>query len=747
VAPRKATGSLHTSDRPGVMESATAGAEPGPKQVAATTTRVMTAIRAVAKPSLYRSARIALGAKAGGYPCPMREFRATDQYAPLGDQARAIGEIAASVGAGNRFQTILGATGTGKTATMAWTIEKLQRPALVIAHNKTLAAQLCNEFREFFPENAVEYFVSYYDYYQPEAYVPQADLYIEKDSSQNDDIARLRLSATSSLMTRRDVVVVASVSCIYGLGSPEEWRERVLILETGQEFDRDEVLRKLIESQYVRNDTVLGRGRFRVKGDVVEIQPANIETAYRISFFGDEVEQITHFDPMTGEVYAKLDNLVVWPATEYVTSKPTIERAVDELRAELEEQVARFEGDGRMLEAHRIRQRTEYDLEMMKELGFCSGIENYSRVLEGRPPGSHPFTLIDYFPDDLVIFVDESHQTVPQLGGMYEGDRSRKQTLVDYGFRLPSALDNRPLRFDEFLGKVPQLVFVSATPGAFELTRSKVVAEQLIRPTGVVDPEVELRPTKNQIDDLLNEIRRREEASERVLVTTLTKKMSEDLTDYLLEAGVKARYLHSEIDTLDRIAIIRELRLGEYDVLVGVNLLREGLDLPEVSLVAVLDADKEGFLRGKTALVQTTGRAARNVNGKVILYADKRTEAIIGAMEETNRRRAYQIAYNEEHGIVPQTIVKGVSDIAELLALESPHVPRSRRRRGKTEVEGMAPDELEKLVVTLEEEMYLAAEELRFEYAAKLRDEIKELRRELMALGQFAAEPTPQPTA
>ncbi len=663
----------------------------------------------------------------------MRQFRATDQYAPMGDQPSAIEEIAASVAEGNRFQTILGATGTGKTATMAWTIEKLQRPALVIAHNKTLAAQLCNEFREFFPENAVEYFVSYYDYFQPEAYIPQADLYIEKDSSQNDDIARLRLSATSSLLTRRDVVVVASVSCIYGLGSPEEWRERVLMLEVGEEHDRDEVLRKLIESQYVRNDTVLGRGRFRVKGDLVEIQPANVETAYRVSFFGDEVEQITHFDPLTGEVYARLDNLVIWPATEYVTSKPTIERAVDELRAELEQQVAKFETAGQMLEAHRIRQRTEYDLEMMKELGFCSGIENYSRALEGRPVGSHPFTLIDYFPDDFVCFVDESHQTVPQLGGMYEGDRSRKQTLIDYGFRLPSALDNRPLRFDEFLGKVKQLVFVSATPGPFELSRSKVIAEQLIRPTGIVDPEVELRPTKNQIDDLLNEIRRREEVGERTLVTTLTKKMSEDLTDYLLEAGVRARYLHSEIDTLDRIAIIRELRLGEYDVLVGVNLLREGLDLPEVSLVAVLDADKEGFLRGKTALIQTTGRAARNTAGKVLLYADKRTEAIIGAMEETNRRRAYQVAYNEEHGITPQTIVKGVSDIAELLSLESPHVPSSRRRRGKADVEGMAPDELEKLLITLEEEMYLAAEELRFEYAAKLRDEIKELRRELMA--------------
>jgi len=666
----------------------------------------------------------------------MQAFRSTEQYAPMGDQPRAIEEIAASVSDGNRFQTLLGATGTGKTATMAWTIEKIQRPALVIAHNKTLAAQLCNEFREFFPENAVEYFVSYYDYYQPEAYIPQADLYIEKDSSQNDDIARLRLSATSSLLTRRDVVVVASVSCIYGLGSPEEWRERVLILEVGEVHDRDEVLRKLIESQYVRNDTVLGRGRFRVKGDVMEIQPANQETAYRVSFFGDDVEQITHFDPLTGEVYARLDNLVIWPATEYVTSKPTIDRAIDDIRAELEQQVAKFEAEDRMLEAHRIRQRTEYDMEMLKELGFTSGIENYSRILEGRAPGTHPFTLIDYFPDDFVVFVDESHQTVPQLGGMYEGDRSRKQTLIDYGFRLPSALDNRPLRFDEFLSKVNQLVFVSATPGPFELSRSKVISQQLIRPTGIVDPEVELRPTKNQIDDLLNEIRHREEAGERTLITTLTKKMAEDLTDYLLEAGVRARYLHSEINTLDRIGIIRELRLGEYDVLVGVNLLREGLDLPEVSLVAVLDADKEGFLRGKTALIQTTGRAARNTAGKVLLYADKRTEAIIGAMEETNRRREYQIAYNEEHGITPQTIVKGVSDIAELLSLESPHVPSSRRRRGKAQVEGMTGEELEKLVITLEEEMYLAAEELRFEYAAKLRDEIKELRRELQAFAQ-----------
>ncbi|HYT51479.1 MAG TPA: excinuclease ABC subunit UvrB [Gaiellaceae bacterium] len=662
----------------------------------------------------------------------MAEFKTSDAYQPTGDQPQAIATLSEALSAGERYQTLLGATGTGKTATMAWIIEEVGRPTLLIAHNKTLAAQLCNELREFFPNNAVEYFVSYYDYYQPEAYVPQADLYIEKDSSQNDDIARLRLAATSSLFTRRDVVVVASVSCIYGLGSPEEWRDRVLILTVGEEHDRDLALRKLIDSQYVRNDSVLGRGRFRVKGDVVEVQPANSETAYRISFFGDEVEQISHFDPLTGEIYTHLDNVAIWPATEYVTSKPTIERAVDEIRHELEQQVRQFESENRLLEAHRIRQRTEYDLEMLKELGFCNGIENYSRILEGRAPGTHPFTLLDYFPQDFVVFVDESHQTVPQLGGMYEGDRSRKQTLVDYGFRLPSALDNRPLRFDEFLEKVPQMVFVSATPGPYELRHSTGIAEQLIRPTGIVDPEVELRATKNQIDDLLNEVRRREEVGERVLVTTLTKKMAEDLTDYLLESGVKARYLHSEIDTLERIQIIRELRLGEYDVLVGVNLLREGLDLPEVSLVAVLDADKEGFLRGKTALVQTIGRAARNTNGKVLMYADKLTEAIKGALDETNRRRTKQLAYNEEHGITPESIQKGVSDIAEFLSLESPTVPGRRRRDGR-KVEGMSTEELERLVITLEEEMFTAAEELRFEYAAKLRDEIKDLRRELLA--------------
>jgi excinuclease ABC subunit B len=661
----------------------------------------------------------------------MSEFRVSEAYSPTGDQPRAIESLTKSLKAGDSYQTLLGATGTGKTATMAWIIEQVQKPTLVIAHNKTLAAQLCNEFREFLPGNAVEYFVSYYDYYQPEAYVPQADLYIEKDASINDDIDRLRHAATAALLARKDVVIVASVSCIYGIGSPIEYEDKTVVLGVGIEIDRDVMLRKLVDIQYSRNDSFLGRGRFRVRGDVVEVQPAHMESAYRISLFGDEVEQITHFDPLSGEIYARLEHLAIFPATQYVTSKDTIERSVGEIRHELEEQVKLFESEGKLLEAHRIRQRTEYDLEMLQELGYCNGIENYSRILDGRAPGTAPNTLLDYFRGDFVVMVDESHQTVPQIGGMYEGDRSRKETLVDFGFRLPSALDNRPLRFDEFLENVPQLVFVSATPGPFELRNSTNIAEQIIRPTGIVDPEVELRTTKNQIDDLLNEIRRREEAGERVLVTTLTKKMAEDLTDYLLESAVKARYLHSEIDTLERIQIIRELRLGEYDVLVGVNLLREGLDLPEVSLVAILDADKEGFLRGQTALIQTIGRAARNVNGKVVMYADKMTEAIKGALEETNRRRDIQLRYNEEHGITPESIVKGVSDIAEFLALESPTVP-GRRRRGR-KVEGMQPEELEKLVVTLEEEMFAAAEELRFEYAAKLRDEIKELRRELRA--------------
>ncbi len=667
----------------------------------------------------------------------MSAFQVSDAYRPTGDQPQAIALLSESIVRGDRYQTLLGATGTGKTATMAWVVEQVQKPTLVIAHNKTLAAQLCNEFREFLPSSAVEYFVSYYDYYQPEAYVPQADLYIEKDASINDDIDRLRHSATAALLARKDVLIVASVSCIYGIGSPEAYEEKTVALGIGQEIDRDVMLRKLVDIQYARNDSFLGRGRFRVRGDIVEVQPAHMESAYRISFFGDEVEQITHFDPLSGEIYARLEHLAIFPATQYVTSRDTIERAVGEIKHELEEQVKVFESEGKLLEAHRIRQRTEYDLEMLQELGYCNGIENYSRILDGREPGTAPHTLLDFFGDDFLVLIDESHQTVPQVGGMYEGDRSRKETLVQHGFRLPSALDNRPLRFDEFLEHAPQLLFVSATPGPFELRNSTNVAEQIIRPTGVVDPEVELRPTKNQIDDLLNEIRRREEAGERVLVTTLTKKMAEDLTDYLLESGVRTRYLHSEVDTLDRIKIIRELRLGEYDVLVGVNLLREGLDLPEVSLVAILDADKEGFLRGQTALIQTIGRAARNVNGKVVMYADKMTEAIKGAIDETTRRRNVQLRYNEEHGITPESIVKGVSDIAEFLSLESaPHVP-GKRRRGQRQVEGMSNEELEKLVVTLEEEMFAAAEELRFEYAAKLRDEIKELRREL----QVAVEP------
>jgi excinuclease ABC subunit B len=665
-------------------------------------------------------------------------MRVSAAYQPTGDQPRAIEELAVCINRGDRFQTLLGATGTGKTHTMARVVEQVQKPTLVIAHNKTLAAQLCNEFREYFPHNAVEYFVSYYDYYQPEAYLPTSDTYIEKDSSINDDIDRLRHAATAALFTRRDVLIVASVSCIYGMGSPDSYEQMVLFLAVGDQHPREKMLEKLVSIQYARNDVVLGRGKFRARGDVIEIQPANMETAYRISLFGDEVESIMHFDPVSGEVLAKLDHLAVYPATHYAMERDQIERAVGGIAAELSHRLTELESDGKMLEAHRLRSRTEYDMEMLREMGFCNGIENYSRILEGRAPGTPPHTLLDYFPDDYLIIVDESHQTVPQIGGMYEGDRSRKQTLVDYGFRLPSALDNRPLRFDEFLARVPQMLFVSATPGPYELRHSTHVSEQIIRPTGLIDPEVEVRPTRHQVDDLIAEIRARIEAGERTLVTTLTKKMAEDLTDYLLEAGVRTRYLHSEVDTLERIKIVRELRLGEYDVLVGVNLLREGLDLPEVSLVAILDADKEGFLRGQTALIQTIGRAARNVNGRVLMYADKTTEAIRIAIDETNRRREIQMAYNAEHGITPESIRKGVSDIAEFLTLESsPTVPGRRRRGAKTE--GMSQDELAKLVVQLEEEMFAAAEELRFEYAAKLRDEIKELRRELDASTAAAA--------
>jgi excinuclease ABC subunit B len=658
-------------------------------------------------------------------------FKVNSAYTAVADQPKARDGLVAGLNGDDRFQTLLGVTGSGKTATMAFAIEQVQRPALVIAHNKTLAAQLCNEFREFFPENSVEYFVSYYDYYQPEAYVPAQDLYIEKDSSINDEIDRLRHAATSALFARRDVIVVASVSCIYGLGSPQQYRDHSLTLRRGDMADRDEVLRKLVDMQYNRNDQALARGTFRVRGESLEVFPSYAETAFRTVFFGDEIESVQHFDPLTGEVYAELEHIGIWPATHYATDRATIQRALEEIRDELETRCKELENEGKLLESHRLRQRTEFDMEMLRELGFCNGIENYSRILDGRPPGSRPFCLLDFFPDDFVVFIDESHQTVPQIGGMFEGDRSRKSTLVDYGFRLPSAMDNRPQTFDEFLANTGQLVFVSATPGEFELSHSSRVVEQIVRPTGIVDPEVEVRETRNQIDDLMNEIRVRTEDGERTLVTTLTKKMAEDLTDYLLEYGFRVRYLHSEIDTLERIQIIRDLRLGEFDVLVGVNLLREGLDLPEVSLVAIIDADKEGFLRGETSLVQTIGRAARNVKGKVLMYADKESTAMRNAIRETDRRRAIQVAYNEAHGITPENIVKGISDMSDFLSLDSkvPGAGRSRHKRKREE--GMTADEIHKTIVELEEEMLLAAEDLRFEYAAKLRDEIKSLRREL----------------
>ena len=659
----------------------------------------------------------------------MPDFKLNSAYSPVADQPKARDELAEGIETGDRYQTLLGVTGSGKTATMAFAIEKLQRPALVIAHNKTLAAQLCNEFREFFPDNAVEYFVSYYDYYQPEAYVPAQDLYIEKDSSINEEIERLRHAATAALFGRRDTIVVASVSCIFGLGSPEKYDQMMLLLKRDEMLDRDATLAKLVDIQYSRNDQALGRGNFRVRGDTLEVFPAYAETAVRAVLFGDEVETLQEFDPLTGEVLKELGHVGIWPATHYATDKVTIERAVGEIRDELEMRTKELEAEGKPLESHRLRQRTQFDMEMLRELGFCNGIENYSRILDGRKPGERPYCLVDFFPDDFVCFIDESHQTVPQIGGMYEGDRSRKQTLVEHGFRLPSALDNRPQTFDEFLQIVPQMIFVSATPGDYERTHSERIVEQIVRPTGIIDPAVDVRETKNQIDDLMNEIRARTEAGERTLVTTLTKKMSEDLTDYLMEYGVRVRYLHSEVDTLERIQIIRELRLGEYDVLVGVNLLREGLDLPEVSLVAILDADKEGFLRGETSLIQTIGRAARNIRGKVIMYADKETAAMRTALSETDRRRAIQVAYNEEHGITPETIRKGVSDIGDFLAMES-KVPKGRGSRRQRE-EAMSPEEIARTLVELEEEMLAAAEDLRFEYAAKLRDEIKALRREL----------------
>ena len=655
-------------------------------------------------------------------------FKVNSEYRPTGDQPRAIELLSSGLDNGMKAQTLLGVTGSGKTYTMAKTIEQIGRPSLVIAHNKTLAAQLANEFAEFFPNNAVEYFVSYYDYYQPEAYVPRTDTFIEKDAQINEDIDRLRHSTTSSLFTRRDVIVVASVSAIYGLGSPAEYRDKMVLLEEGGFYDLDDILRGLVKIQYTRNDYQLARGTFRVRGDVLEVHPAYQDTVYRVSFFGDEVEGIAEVDPLTGEVLREQKVLAVYPASHFVTNDDRLQVAIQNIEAELDERYAELEAQGKVLEAYRLRQRTLYDLEMIRELGYTSGIENYSRHMDGRPPDSTPFTLLDYFPDDYVTFVDESHITLSQIGGMYKGDRSRKTTLVDFGFRLPSALDNRPLKFEEFLLKTNQMVCVSATPGPWELEHSEQIVEQIIRPTGLVDPEIEVRPTKAQIDDLLNEVAVRVEHGERVLVTTLTIKMAEDLTDYLLEHNVKARYMHANIETLDRIQIIRGLRTGEFDVLVGINLLREGLDLPEVTLVAILDADKEGFLRGERALIQTIGRAARNVKGRVIMYADRMTDSMKAAIGETDRRREIQKAYNERHGIEPRTISKGISDI--LIAAEAKGIYRTDKKGAAREAP-RDPEELRILIADLESEMMQAAEDLKFEYAAKLRDEIKDLERQL----------------
>jgi excinuclease ABC subunit B len=671
-------------------------------------------------------------------------FKMVSEFEPAGDQPAAVAALSEGIANGERYQTLLGITGSGKSATIAWTIEQVQKPTLVIAPNKSLAAQLANEFREFFPHNRVEYFVSYYDYYQPEAYIASSDTYIEKDSSVNDEIDRLRHSATAALLTRRDVIVVASVSCIYGLGSPEEYRENLLYLERGEEIDQRAVLRKLVDMRYDRNDMNLTRGTFRVRGDTIELHPAYDETAVRIELFGDEIERMTVVDPLTGEQLQVLDDLAIYPATHYVAGEERMQKAIGRIEAELAERLAYFEKEGKLLEAQRLRMRTQYDLEMMQEVGFCNGIENYSAPIDGRARGEAPNTLLDFFPDDYLLVIDESHVAVPQLHGQYEGDRSRKEQLVDHGFRLPSAADNRPLRFEEVIERINQVVFLSATPSPYELEVSSNVVEQIVRPTGLVDPEVMVRPTKGQIDDLLGEIRKRIDGDQRVLVTTLTKKMAEDLSDYLLEQGLRVRYLHSNIDTIERIEILRSLRLGEFDVLVGINLLREGLDLPEVSLVAILDADKEGFLRSETSLIQTTGRAARNVDGQVIMYADTVTDSMRRAIGETQRRRQLQIAYNLEHGIEPQTIRKAVNDIlAHLRPAEGAPTPGDGRRRGRPgaaaklrdELADLPPTEMGRLIQTLEEEMHEAAADLRFEYAARLRDEVNELKRELREAG------------
>ena len=652
------------------------------------------------------------------------EFKLESEFAPRGDQPQAIAELVAGIEAGLRHQTLLGVTGSGKTYTIANVIAQVNKPTLVVAHNKTLAAQLCNEFREFFPHNAVHYFVSYYDYYQPEAYIPQSDTYIEKDASINEEIDRLRHAATSALFERRDVIIVASVSCIYGLGRPEDYRAMSLSLHCGEVRDRDVILKKLVELQYERNDTALTRGAFRVRGDTLEVIPIYGERIIRIEMFGDELERIVELDPITGHILGERGALTIYPASHFITPREKLERALHSIEAELEERLEYFRKRGKLLEAQRLEQRTRYDLEMIKEMGYCSGIENYSRHLDGRAPGEPPATLLDYFPQDFLLIIDESHQTIPQLRGMFNGDRSRKETLVKHGFRLPSALDNRPLEFAEFERKINQVIYTSATPGPYEHKVSGALVEQIIRPTGLVDPQVVVKPVEDQVDDLIGEIHEVVARGERVLVTTLTKRMAEDLSDYLADLEIKVRYLHSEIETLDRVEILRDLRLGEFDVLVGINLLREGLDLPEVSLVAILDADKEGFLRSETSLIQTIGRAARNVRGKVILYADRLTDSIKRAIEETERRRQIQIEYNEDHGITPETVKKAVKDIVQEMRAAEP--------KAEYRTQELSPHEVAGLIAELEGEMFEAAKRLEFERAAALRDEIKELRKELV---------------
>ena len=678
------------------------------------------------------------------------DFEVISDFEPSGDQPQAIAELSERLTRGEREVVLMGATGTGKSATAAWLIEKMQRPTLVMAPNKTLAAQLANELSSLLPNNAVEYFVSYYDYYQPEAYIAQTDTFIEKDSSINEDVERLRHSATSALLSRRDVVVVSSVSCIYGLGTPQSYLDRSAMLRTGEEVDRDEFLRMLVDIQYARNDVAFTRGTFRVKGDVVDIIPAYEELAVRVEFFGDEIDSLYYLNPVTGDVVKQVEELRIFPATHYVAGPERMERAIEEIKMELTERLADFENRGKLLEAQRLRMRTEYDLEMIQQVGFCSGIENYSRHIDGRAAGSAPGTLIDYFPEDFLTIIDESHVTVPQIGGMFEGDASRKRNLVEFGFRLPSALDNRPLTFDEFDARVGQVVFMSATPGPYELGQTGgEVVEQVIRPTGLVDPKVVVKPTQGQIDDLIHEIRLREEKGERALVTTLTKKMAEDLTDYLLENGIRVRYMHSDVDTLKRVELLRQLRLGDYDVLVGINLLREGLDLPEVSLVAILDADKEGFLRSTTSLIQTIGRAARNVSGEVHMYADSITDSMARAIEETERRREKQIAYNTEHGIDPQPLRKKIADI-----LDQVHENQAEVGDGvggdaaavdavlaeRATVEGMPKAQLQKLIDDMTAQMGAAARELKFELAGRLRDEIYDLKKELRGMEEAGLE-------